>query len=154
MCIEDDYNEEVCNIRKKLVDYMFEARRRGEHAVLIRDKVIEMQQMDFLDFAVILKHSLVVRKVNGEKEKFLWNSVRWVRYTKTYGKVLYKNSHEGTGGFHELNFRRRGVTTFSGKVKCCYIGQNPISQKKKKDLLDLLQVLDLRILACIPVSVS
>ena len=37
--VEDDYNEEVCNIRKKLVEYMFEARRRGEHAVLLRDKV-------------------------------------------------------------------------------------------------------------------
>lgn len=39
-------------------------------------KVIEMQQMDFLDFAEILKHSLVVRKVNEGKEKFLWNSVK------------------------------------------------------------------------------
>ena len=38
--VEDDYNEEVCSIRKKLVDYMFEARRRGEHAVLLRDKVL------------------------------------------------------------------------------------------------------------------
>ena len=38
--VEDDYNEEVCNIRKKLVEYMFEARRRGEHAVLLKDKVL------------------------------------------------------------------------------------------------------------------
>ena len=38
--VEDDYNEEVCNTRKQLVEYMFEARRRGEHAVLIRDKVL------------------------------------------------------------------------------------------------------------------
>ena len=37
--VEQDYNEEVCKTRRKLVEFMFEARRRGEHAVLIKDKV-------------------------------------------------------------------------------------------------------------------
>ena len=36
--LEEDYKAEVCAIRKKLVKYMWEARRRGKHAVLVRDK--------------------------------------------------------------------------------------------------------------------
>lgn len=95
-------------------------------------KVIEMQQMDFLDFAEILKHSLVVRKVNEGKEKFLWNSVRWVRYMKTYRKVLYKNSHEATGTLHELNFRCRGVTMFSGKVVTMQWAESNFTEEKER----------------------
>ena len=37
--LEEDYNEEVCTIKRKLVEYMWEARRRGKHAVLVRDKI-------------------------------------------------------------------------------------------------------------------
>ena len=40
---------------------------------------IEMQHMDFIDFAEILKQSHVMSKVNEEKDQFLWNSVRWAR---------------------------------------------------------------------------
>ena len=37
--LEDDHNEEVRSIRRILVEYMWEARRRGQHAVLIRDRI-------------------------------------------------------------------------------------------------------------------
>ena len=37
--LEEDYNTEICAIRKKLVEYMWEARRRGKHAVLVGDKI-------------------------------------------------------------------------------------------------------------------
>ena len=37
--LEEDYNAEICVIRKKLVEYMWEARRRGKHAVLVGDKI-------------------------------------------------------------------------------------------------------------------
>ena len=37
--LEEDYNTEICAIRKKLVEYMWEARRRGKYAVLVGDKI-------------------------------------------------------------------------------------------------------------------
>ena len=37
--LEEDYKAEVCAIRKNLVEYMWEARRRGKHAVLVWGKI-------------------------------------------------------------------------------------------------------------------
>ena len=37
--LEEDYNTEICAIRKKLVEYKWEARRRGKYAVLVGDKI-------------------------------------------------------------------------------------------------------------------
>ena len=37
--LENDYNPEICATRKKLVEYMWDARRRGKHMVLVGDKI-------------------------------------------------------------------------------------------------------------------
>ena len=37
--LENDYNPEICAIRKQLVEYMWEVRRRGKHSVLVGDKI-------------------------------------------------------------------------------------------------------------------
>ena len=71
--VEQDYNEEVCKTRRKLVEYMFEARRRGEHAVLIKDKVqISGVQWDLEECRKKFKKGVENNEVPMKAQSHLW----------------------------------------------------------------------------------
>ena len=38
--VDEDFNPEVCNIRKRLVKYMWMERKNGKHAILSKDKIL------------------------------------------------------------------------------------------------------------------
>lgn len=105
--------------------------------------VTEMTQNKFYDFGKILPTKFMMRKVDKDKNKFIWRNVQWLRYTKKFGTVLYKNSLTEDEPFKTLNIKRRGVNNVSLlDLPRCYSAPLKISKEKKKDLLDLLQFID------------
>lgn len=103
-----------------------------------------MSQNEFSDFALLLKEKFTWRKVNADKNKFLWNQVKWLRFTKkSFGKVFYKTSLNENEEFKILNMQRRGINSVTeNDLKKAYVRDVPISSKKKKDLIDMLPLID------------
>ena len=48
--LEEDYSPEICEIRKKLMEYMWKERRSGKYAVLAKDKIRVNGKMFDLDY--------------------------------------------------------------------------------------------------------
>lgn len=103
-----------------------------------------MEQEHFFDFSSALKERFMPRKVNQDGEKFIWREVKWLRYSKEhFGCLEYKATLNEDEPFKKLNFRRRGVNTFKlSELKNAYSMPLCISKEKKKDLLDLLPLID------------
>lgn len=51
-----------------------------------------MTQENFYDYDQLFKKSLLLKKKDTHGNTFSFQSVKWLRYTKTFGKVQYKNS--------------------------------------------------------------
>lgn len=47
-----------------------------------------MEQHDFLDFVKLLKGPLILRQINEEKKKFVWNYCQWIKYRSSFGHIL------------------------------------------------------------------
>ena len=85
--LEEDYNEEVCTIRRKLVEYMWEARRRGKHAVLVQDKIqisgvlfdLQFCRMNFKMGAENIKVRERERTVATQDGKYEVENIRMVK---------------------------------------------------------------------------
>lgn len=103
--------------------------------------VNELTHMDFIDFSHLLKGPLQLRKKNNDGEKFSWQQARWFQYRREYGVVYYKNTLNEEDPFMSFSFRRRGVPEEILNTKKCYKDSLPISIEKKKDLLDILDLI-------------
>lgn len=129
--------------------------------------VKEFDQTDFYDFSTLLKQKYSWKKLNKNGnsfkllsmiiiilllniifflflgEKFEWRKIKWLRYSKNSpGIIQYKESLNENDPFKILNIKRRGVSyTTEFSLKQCYLDVLPISQKKKKDLVDMLPLI-------------
>lgn len=104
-------------------------------------EVIELNHSDFLNFADLLKKSLQLRKKDVEGNQFNWHSVKWFRYTRESGKILYKTTLDNDEPFHTLCLNRRGQPDSRLHPERLYKSSLPISKEKKKDILDLLPLI-------------
>lgn len=105
--------------------------------------VHEIIQSDILDFGALAKTKFLWRPIDSNGNKFSWRTVRWLRFTKEHGIVQYKNSLDDEEEFKTLNVRRRGINTIElDSVSKSYLGPIKISKEKKKDLLDVLPLID------------
>ncbi|XP_050513869.1 uncharacterized protein LOC126889549 [Diabrotica virgifera virgifera] len=105
-------------------------------------KVVVMTQKDFLDFSSLGKEALIVKKVNTDGEKFLWQPVQWFQYNNQIGILKYKHGLDVSNPFKSVNFRRRGKRVVPSTLPQITDKLLPISKEKKKDLLDLLPLID------------
>ena len=99
----------------------------------------EMTQEDFLDFAILLKGDLQLRKEDIIENPFSWREVQWLQYKKDeHGMIYFKTSLDPYQPFQCISFKRRGkveISTLTPELR--YTEPNLISEKKKADILDL-----------------
>lgn len=107
-------------------------------------QVKEMKHNLFLNFSPILKEKFLWRKVNENGEVFKWSTVKWLKYTKNFGLIYYKNSLSENEPFKILNIKKRGVNTVKIEdLQPCYHKPLNISSAKKKDLLEMIHLIDI-----------
>lgn len=106
-------------------------------------EVHEMDQDDIKDFKLISKQKFSFRKADEEGNKIIWKNIKWLRYTSTFGKVYYKNSLDINEPFKTIKITKRGIndTTYDD-VSVLKDIKSTISATKKKDLIDLLPLID------------
>lgn len=105
--------------------------------------VFDMTQEKFLNFGLMAKTKFTFRKKDTECNLFSWNKVKWLRYTKNYGKILYKNSFDKDEEFKTLLITKRAMHYVKiSEVPRCYDGPIAINKYKKDDLMSLLQYID------------
>lgn len=100
--------------------------------------VIEQNYKDFLQFSDLLKKDLILRKEDTEGRSVNWLTIRWCRYTKEFGTMLFKESLRENETFRTLSFKRRNKNLVQLQPAKSYSSTLPVSVKKKNDLLSLL----------------
>ena len=105
-------------------------------------KVIRMTQNDFFKFDKLFSDEIVMSTKNMNEEKFDWKNVKWTRFIKEQGTMLYKRSFDENEPFLKLNLNRRGSNLFQleNTLELCYKKLIPISIEKKQDLIDLVHL--------------
>lgn len=105
--------------------------------------VKEMKQSEFFDFASASKERFTWRKVDEAGQKYNWNKIKWLRFTKEHGTVFFKNSLKEDEPFKSINLKRRGCNNVKiTDLRQCYFQPVVINSKKKKDLMDMLPLID------------
>lgn len=69
-----------------------------------------MKQVDFKDFASLLKGPLIARKTDTANNVFKWHDVKWLCYETKSVLIRYKNSLVRDDDFKVVNFKRTGIT--------------------------------------------
>lgn len=106
-------------------------------------KVKELKREMIFDFGLIAKTKFTWRKTDEQGNRFSWLKVRWLKFTKQFGRMKYKNSNRDDEPFKVLTFLKRGVCAVPKSHFCnAYDGPNPISVAKKRDLEQLLPYID------------
>ncbi|KAJ8880227.1 hypothetical protein PR048_016693 [Dryococelus australis] len=73
-------------------------------------------------------------------EMFSWHQTKWFPYTK-YGQILFKNTLSDDESFNELSLVRSGAAMTTLEPKTCYSEQMPIPERKKNDIISILDLL-------------
>lgn len=101
-----------------------------------------MDQNDVFDFAKMLKGPLVLRKTDKKKQKFIWNKCQWFKYNDNFGQIAFKRSLDHDEELEWLSLRRPGkLRNRDIEVERTYNQMVPITQEKKKDLINLLPLI-------------
>lgn len=104
--------------------------------------VKELTYDSFLDFASLYKGPLVLRKKNEAGLPFNWLNCRWFRYSREKEFTLnYKTTLEQSDTFQNVNLARKGRKVKLNPKKC-YKDTLPIATEKKKNLLELLPLIN------------
>uniref|UniRef100_A0A6P7HEI9 Uncharacterized protein LOC114347702 n=1 Tax=Diabrotica virgifera virgifera TaxID=50390 RepID=A0A6P7HEI9_DIAVI len=102
-----------------------------------------METDNFFYFAALLKGPLVQKKVSESGERFLWKNIQWLHYDQEHdGLIQYKETLRNEESFTTINFQRRGRKSTNLKVEKLHSRPVPINEKKKKNLLELLHLVD------------
>lgn len=104
-------------------------------------QVVPMYYTDFMQYSDLLKDALNMKKINDIGEAFVWKNVKWLRFTKEYGVIFYKEGLDRTSEFKKMTVWRRGRARDRLIPKPSYSGKQQITLQKKKDLLDLLPLI-------------
>lgn len=102
-----------------------------------------MKKEDFFDFASLLSNTFQKKKMNNEGEKIVWKNIKWLRYSKSVGVLMYKESLDEEADFKTIDLRRKGVRK-NKKIKMppTLASPNAISEERKQNLLDLIPYID------------
>lgn len=74
---------------------------------------------------------------------FKRRSVKWLKYSKEFGRLYYKTSLSKDEEFEKLNVKTRGINKITiCDLKPSYSGPINISLAKKKDLVDMLDLIN------------
>lgn len=105
--------------------------------------VHEMEQSSFKDYGLIAKTKCSFKKFNEDHERVVWNEIKWLHYTKEFGKIYYKTSFDVDAPFKTFSFRKRGINKLTySDIPNCYESPIKISDAKKKDLISMLNLID------------
>ncbi|XP_050305149.1 uncharacterized protein LOC126742537 [Anthonomus grandis grandis] len=147
--MECDSDHSVIERKKKKYEYPINHPRDWFQLVRLcrqannKFQVIEMNREHFYSFSDLLKKVFQVKKKDEEGNHFVWKNVKWLRFEKKKWTFYYKTSLSYIAPFHEMDFSRRGQTKeipVSAIPKCQF--PNPITEEKKKNLIDLLPYID------------
>lgn len=107
-------------------------------------KVFVMEGQHFLDFSSLTKTSgpFYMRKSDTEGNKFMWTSTHWLKYTRESAKIFFKSTLSKEELFRELSIGRRGRSSLPNSLAMINDGPVPVSAEKKRDILDLLPLID------------
>lgn len=101
--------------------------------------VTEMEMDNFFDFSALLKDQLQNKKQNTEGGVLNWRNVKWLHYEKSSPHTLYYKNELNSETFLEVKLSRKGKKSVSRlHLKNAYNESLPISDEKKKDLMDML----------------
>ncbi|KAJ4442385.1 hypothetical protein ANN_03971 [Periplaneta americana] len=103
------------------------------------------EKKTFLDFSSLHKTTdlFEIKKMDTEGNKCLWHTTHWLKYVKhPISSTFFKDTLNENTNFRELSLRRCGRNTFPTSVPLIHEGPIPVSKEKKKDLLELLPVID------------
>lgn len=103
---------------------------------------IPMCSSDFFNFSELSKSKFNFKRCNEDGEKFIWNEVRWVRYTKDCNSILYKKSLDIEIPFKILKICKRGAKSINSKDLNIIREIPRISAAKKKDLMDMKELIN------------
>lgn len=69
--------------------------------------------------------------------------MKWLQYKKPIGEIRFKTSFDNESSFRVINYRKRGKFNLD-TVQLEVVSKEtlPISKEKKKDLMDLLPLID------------
>lgn len=107
-------------------------------------EVIEMQQMDFLNFKSLLTSKLVHRKQNEEGEVIPWMRIKWIKVTnKNLYRCFYKTSLEEDEQFKKIDLRRGSIRNRENdmnieKLEPINLESLPLADLKVSNLQELL----------------
>lgn len=107
--------------------------------------VVQMKLENFLNFAELAKKTgpFTVKKKDVSGNKFLWQPVKWLQYKKPAGEIRFKTDIDIESPFEILNIKKRGKCKLANtKLQVVSTHALPISKEKKKDLMDLLPLID------------
>ncbi|CAI6356250.1 unnamed protein product [Macrosiphum euphorbiae] len=98
---------------------------------------------DFFSFSELLKSALNTKKFNDNGEKFVWKDIKWLRFTKNIGVLLYKDTLNADVPFKTISLLRKGHARSNLLPPLTYTKPVPIGNfcQKKKDLIELLPLI-------------
>lgn len=107
--------------------------------------IVPMKLNNFLNFAELSskKGPFTIKKKDACGEKFLWQPVKWLQYKKPIGEIRFKTNLDNESSFRVINYRKRGKYNLD-TIQLEVVSKEtlPISKEKKKDLMDLLPLID------------
>lgn len=106
--------------------------------------VIKMEKENFYDFSSLSKKDgpFMIKKIIDSGEKFLWHPIQWLQYKNSEGKIYFKLSLEEDEDFKVVTYQRRGRHFKPFSLPLINESTVPISEAKKRDLMDLLPLID------------
>ena len=85
--VDEDFNPEVCNIRRRLVKYMWMERKNGKHAILSKDKILVNNIPFDLHFYEQNYPLEPEKSVSKENEKSKFTSDEWSKIKEELSKL-------------------------------------------------------------------
>lgn len=107
-------------------------------------EVVKMEREDFVSVQNVknVKNEIVNKKVNTQKQKVNWHSIRWMQFKsdKPYG-IRYRYSHNALEAWKVLDVmkKRKGRPTDLGRISlnALYTSARPVNAQKLRDLQEL-----------------
>lgn len=108
--------------------------------------VVEMMQEDFINFCGLSKKNgpYSIKKKDETGNKFLWKNVQSLQYRRVSPSIIFFQT-DLKGTFNSINFKKSGNVSennISIMLRPITLKKVPISAEKKKDLMDLLPMID------------
>jgi len=103
---------------------------------------IPLKHNDILDFKFFVKTFCPNFKVCTSGERVNWLKVRWIQVRRDNPQTVFVNYSFNKDSFHEINVQSKTRSkgrpmNCSSDLPLCYQSKIPISEAKKRDLLNL-----------------